>query len=323
MGTTPAGFGTSLFGNIPFYQVSAGVATQLANIMPPGGRVCAVVDSNGAADHDDPSYAAMKVPTLAAALPHARANKGDVILVAPGHTENVADATMLTNLKAGTIILGLVDPHKSYAPTFTFTATASQWAVSVADVQISGLRLVAGVAAIVKAINITGAGCRFEGNYVHLCDASYDMVIGVEVGAGAHDCHIVGNDFQGESTGESTSPVIVAAVVNRTVITRNNFYCSTAGAAKGQIQINAACLGLVIWDNTMWNGKALSTGNIEFAAAASEGVCGNNMMAQLNNGVATAQGILGNTTSLVRFFENRTNDEKNKNCFYTPAALGT
>src|SRR5665213_1588664 len=57
------------------------------------------------------------------ALASCLASRGDLILVAPGHTETIADATTLALNIAGVTIVGI--GSGSLRPTFTFTTAAT------------------------------------------------------------------------------------------------------------------------------------------------------------------------------------------------------
>src|SRR5688572_24258964 len=138
----------------------AGVDLGNVMILPTGANIV-YLRSTGPADYAPPALTGRIVPTLAAALRQCRSGRADTVLVLPGHSESVADATMLDNLVSGTRIIGY--GRGSMQPVFRWTATASQWILNDADVLIRGLRLrMEGANGVVKALAWTGADCRIE-----------------------------------------------------------------------------------------------------------------------------------------------------------------
>lgn len=128
------------------------------------------------------------------------ADRGDVILVAPGHTEAVT-ATSIALDVAGVSIIGL--GSGSLKPTLTFGATTSKITVSAANCTLQNLRITAGIGDVVTAfLHATAAqntqyidiefyatstfnfincytlgaanisdGCKWERNYLRTADA--------------------------------------------------------------------------------------------------------------------------------------------------------
>lgn len=138
--------------------------------------------------------------TIEAAINACTANKGDVILVMPGHTEAVTSTSLNVDV-AGITILGL--GSGSMKPVLTFAATSSRINVTAANCTLQNLRLTAAVGDVVTAVlHATAAqntryldiefyatstfnfincytlgaanisdGCRWERNYLRTADA--------------------------------------------------------------------------------------------------------------------------------------------------------
>lgn len=98
--------------------------------------------------------------TLDYAIGKCTANKGDVIFLMPGHAETLSTASFITCDVAGISIVGL--GNGSLRPTFTWSATASTWAVSAADVTIKNIVCLVSIDSVVKGFQITGAGCTLD-----------------------------------------------------------------------------------------------------------------------------------------------------------------
>jgi hypothetical protein len=320
MGTQNFARGAAMFADPPYMALGGGVQTDFGLVLPPGGRVAAYVRSTGPQDLDPRPLRDQLVPTLAAGLARCRAGFNDVVYVLPGHTENVTDNTMLDNLVAGTQIVGV--GRGSNKPVFIWTATAAQWILNDANVSIRGLRLrFDGANGIVKAIAVTGADCEMVGNeFVAASGAALKATIGVELAAGADRFIFDSNYVRGTATHNVTNFLLLAAVVNDVKVTRNLMIAS-ATAANGLVNVQAACLGLYIAGNQIYNTHTSSTACINVSNAASDGIICDNYCGTLNNGTATAQGIVLGAASLVKCFQNFSGDQPILSGILTPTVV--
>lgn len=98
--------------------------------------------------------------TLALAIAETVANRGDIIFIAPGHTESVSDATSLAFNKAGVTIIGL--GNGSLRGTYTLdTVATSKIVVSAADITIKNTIFIANFADVATVFSVT-TGKNFE-----------------------------------------------------------------------------------------------------------------------------------------------------------------
>lgn len=308
------------FGNIPLMGAGYGIRTQHGILLPPGGKVAAYVRSTGLQDGDDAAIADKLVTTLSSGILRARSGMGDVVLVLPGHTESVTNATMLDNLKAGTKVIGV--PLGASTPTFNWTATSSQWAISVANCFFSGLQLnVDGANGVVKAINVTGAQTTF-----HDCDfrvasgAALKATIALEVGTGADQFKLLGTRWKGTATHNVTDGVkIVAAITDFEIVGNKMEFSATAG--NGNIHITAAALNGFVAQNDLYNTHTSSTACIALDDVASDGTMSyNNVATTVGTGTAPAAAgiVLAGTNTLWRFFGNLSTPTKNTSGITVP-----
>lgn len=311
-------FGAHTFPHPDFAGYPAGVDLGTVMVMPTGGNII-YLRSSGPADYDSPALTGRIVTTLAAALRQCRAGRADTVLVLPGHSESVADATMLDNLTQGTRIIGY--GRGSIMPTFRWTATGSQWVLNDANVLIRGLRLrMEGADGVVKALAWTGADCRIEACDIEVASgAALKATIAIEIGSGATRAEIVGNRLRGSATHNVTDGILVAAAVDGVSIT-DNVGIFSATAANGNIRVSAAATNLDISRNRLFNTHTSSTACIAIGNVAATGICCDNRMATINDGTVTAQGLIQGAASLVRAFENYSCDEPIKSGVLTPAA---
>jgi hypothetical protein len=323
MATDNFAYGFTSFPDMPRVNLGAGVKTDFALMLPPQARVAAYVRSTGPQNGDPPEIGTRILRTLAAGLKQCRAGMGDVVVVLPGHTENVTDATMLTNLVAGTRIIGLGSPRQDDAPVFRWTATAAQWAIAAKNVLISGLKLrLEGANGVVKAINITAPGVTLQGNVIEVASgATAKATIAVEVGSAALDCTIQGNYFYGTATHNVTDgiKVVGATVPSRLRIIGNEMQFS-ATAANGLIHVTVAALQLSFLNNILYNTHTSSSATIAVDNVAADGVFAGNCSGVMNNGTVTAQGIVFAGTATVKCFQNFTTDEPRVSGTLTPVA---
>jgi|TARA_Y100000296_G_scaffold70264_1_gene84790 hypothetical protein len=149
---------------------------QLAQSTPflGGGQVFVVAKSAAAGREilqqvfkSDPLGNLRYYATVQAAVDECVANRGDVIYVAPGHTETVT-ATSLDLETAGITIINL--GSGALAPTYTFGAAAATIDVSAANITWIGGLLVANFLDVASAFTIGTAanfhldGAKFEDN---------------------------------------------------------------------------------------------------------------------------------------------------------------
>lgn len=311
--------GIPLFSPPPYANFPAGVDLGTVMVMPTGANII-YLRSTGPQTYDPPALTGKLVATLSAALAQCRSGLYDTVVALPGHSESVADNTMLTNLVAGTRIQGV--GRGGNMPVFRWTATGSQWVMDDADVFVSGLRLrLEGANGVVKAIAVTGADNRIEGCDIEVASgATAKATIAIEISTGAARAAIVGNRFRGTATHNVTDGVLVAAALDGVRIVDNEMIFS-ATAANGNVRTGAvACTGLVIARNLMFNTHTASTACIAIGAAASTGIIANNAMGTVNDGTVTDQGVTFGAGALMRCFLNYSCDEANKSGTLTPTA---
>ena len=110
--------------------------------------------------------------TLDYAIGKCTANRGDVIMVKPGHTETISTATALALDVAGVAVVGLGVYNSR--PTFTLdTATTAELAITAANVSLVNFVIKSNFADIVRAVSTTKAGTSLVG--IDFLDTAVDM----------------------------------------------------------------------------------------------------------------------------------------------------
>jgi hypothetical protein len=288
-------------GDFPIQSSDIPQRTLYGTLLPPFGKVVAYVRATPLNDPDQ-AIETMRVTTLSAALNRVVAGRGDIIVVLPGHTENVTVGTYLSTLAAGTKVIGV--GQGASRPTFTFTATASRWNVAAANVLFSNLILnFAGGAAVTIGIDVTGASvtfsdCEFVTSALNTSRA--DNVI--RLSAGADDFLMYRNRMRGANAANGVvDNILVNATVARTRIIENQMSLGVTVATVGLIRFAAIATDGLIADNYFSSNLATSACILDFDAAAT-GLAYNNRAAVMADQAASAGFVVGTTG--YRFCEN-------------------
>jgi hypothetical protein len=231
-------FGSFDLQNLMFQQMGAGIRTEFGTLTPPGSRVAAYVRSSGGADYDDQNIITRMYTTLNQALGQCRSGKNDIVLVLPGHTENISSADQMSNLVAGTQIIGL--GAGGSRPTFTWTAATSSFLLDVANVRLSNLILNmdpgTGTTTVAAPMTISAAGCQIAGCKIRMgTDANSKVTIGITTTAAADDLVINGCEIYGATAAECTT-MIQFVGADRLQFNNNTVSGATSSASVGVIR---------------------------------------------------------------------------------------
>lgn len=198
------------FANPPLSKtfIGAGLSTELGTWIP-AGEVVAYVHDEGPADGMHQDVAARLDLTINAALAKCRAGQNDIVVVLPGHTENVDSADDWDNLVAGTTIVGLGTGNNR--PTFTWSTATSTVLFDVANVAISNcifeMAGPSGTTALTVAdgIIVSAAGCSISNCKFHTeIDADQGAVFALRTTAAGDDLTVDCCQFYG--SGDGTLP---------------------------------------------------------------------------------------------------------------------
>lgn len=243
----------------PFYPGQWGVKGADANLgirLLPGAQVYYVQSTHANADNNndgtDPDY---PLATLAQAVTNATAGRGDLILLAPGHTESWAAAVALS--KSGLTVLGVGSGQ--LRPRITMTNVAATLTISGANVTVENVLFLVGVDALpimvdVNADDFTLRGCEFRENTA----VAQQWVTAVDInggGANAADrAKIIGCKFLSEAAGADHAIEIGAVedgIEIRDCFITGNF--AVAGVHSGSILTNLLLSGNFIRNTNAGN----------------------------------------------------------------------
>lgn len=298
---------------------ATGFATQYGGFtLDPGSEVRAYVRATQPANLS-PDMANLWVADIPSGLSRCRAGRNDVVIVLPGHTENVTSTT-LANMVAGTRLVGA--GRGSNRPNLRWTATTSQFVMNDADCVISNFILRMEGAVVVKAVAVTAADCAIMNCDIDMgSTASTNLAtIGIELGAGADRFELRNNYIHTIAGATPTQVVVVAGVCDGAIIQGNKIMAATSAVSKGVIDITAAATGLDISGNMLQNRLASSETCISAGAVACTGLVYDNYCAT-EAGTPVSDIIELNAASLLRLFQNFGTDTKNTSGLLTPAVV--
>lgn len=249
-----------------FTALGFGIRTELGTLLPPGGRIAAYVHHSGVSAFPDlyspQSQGPQVYTTLNAALNVCRSGYPDTVLVMPGHAENISAADQMSNLKAGTQIIGCGTGEGR--PTFTWTAATSTFLFDVANVSLQNCILNmdpgAGTVNVAAPITVSAAGCAILGCKVRVStDANSKTTIPITTTAAGDDLTLAGLTILGATAGEVTT-VIRAVGADRLRIYDCNITAATSAVAIGVLQfITTASTNIDIRRCMFRNNKAASS----------------------------------------------------------------
>jgi len=245
--------------------------TPFGTLLNPFGQVVAYVRATALND-DDRNVARLRVSTLAEGLKRCRAGLNDVVVVLSGHTESITTGTYLSAtgvLKSGAQIIGL--GQGTTRPTFTFSATASQFLVNQPNVHFHNLLFnFGGGAAITLAIDVTAASVTFsQCEFITSVSNTSRADIVMRLSAGADDFTFIRNRMRGNNAANGVvDNILVNATVARPKFIENHISLGVTVATVGLIRFAAIATDCLVASNYLFSRLATSSTVLDFDAAA-------------------------------------------------------
>lgn len=228
--------------------------------IPTGGKIAFVHASGAAGLSDLPpglvDQSAGFFTSVNSALATFRANRGDVVVALPGHTETISGADGWGNQVNGCRIVGL--GWGTMRPTVTLSAAASQVLLDANDVVIDNFRFIHSTTDVTLGFDVSGAGCQIHNSYIQASDGSNKFTRVLRLSSGADDFVMQNTDIVGGATA-LTDTVLVNAAVTRPIF-RNCKIIAALGTAQGMITFaTAAATNILIERCYLKNTVANST----------------------------------------------------------------
>lgn len=201
----------------------------------------------------DPDGINRYASTINSAIGYTTENRGDVILVAPGHTEDVTNGSIACDV-AGVSIIGL--GSGSMKPTLTWTATNSKINVTAADCKWKNFRFTAGIGDVVTAVlHATAAQNTVYEDIEFYATSTFNFINCYTLGAAniSDGCRWERNYLRTADTGQLA--LVITAAAHNDLKFYNN-YVVHAAAAAGLLTAGAAdLLGLDVRNNFVQTGQ--------------------------------------------------------------------
>lgn len=186
--------------------------------------------------------------TLAAAQSAARASKGDVVIIMPGHAETISAASGITLSKAGVAYIGM--GWGTQRATFTLSATASTMLISGANVTLRNVIFTCSIDEVVTAISVTGAGAIID--RVDYTETATFQLIQFLLTAATATGLIMSNCYHQQITAPATAAQWISLIgTDRAQILSNTFLLTQQNGATAAVigSVTTAPLNIVIAGN--------------------------------------------------------------------------
>lgn len=156
-----------------------------------------------AGSNNNPGTYQRPYATIDYAIGQCVANRGDIIVVMPGHTETISAAAGVAQDVAGVAVIGLGDG--SLRPTINYTATASTWTMSAANCKMINILHTGGIDAVVSPIVVSAADCMIVN--CELRDVTGQMTDGILTTAGAARLKILNHRHDGAAAAGTNAAI--------------------------------------------------------------------------------------------------------------------
>ena len=283
MSSYPSGFSAGIMiRGVPLLQTHPGKVFWVDNSAVGSGDTFRTGSDGNKGTYDAP------FATLDYAIGQCRANKGDIILLKPGHSETLTASSVAVDV-AGIAIIGL--GQGSMRPKFNATATASVFPISAANVLVHNLLFTGGVDAVVSMITVSAADVVLS--QVELRDVTGQMTTGVLTTASADRLKIVDFKFDGADAAGGAAAI---ALVGGDMIEICNFKIIGNFSVGGIDVRTTATTQLSIHDGEIWNQETTVDCCIVDTVTASTGTMGPNLFLKLTENAANiTEAITGAT----------------------------
>jgi hypothetical protein len=250
---------------------------------------------DGVAGADSTSAGTYQRPfaTIDYAIGQCVANRGDIILVMPGHTETISSATALVADVAGVAVVGL--GTGSDRPTLTFdTANTATINISAANFSFKNILFVGNFLSIASAITVGAApwctveDCEFKDTSAVL---GFLSAVTTTVTVNADHLHLINNRIHSIATTRTVSPIIVLGTMTGLTAKDNRVVCSVAHNNVSQFISHAALVmtDLVVTGNSVYcvnTDTATGAVLLSTTATTGSGMIGHNRIRALDTAAA-------------------------------------
>jgi hypothetical protein len=218
--------------------------------------LAATDDGVGGADSTSAGTYQRPFATIDYAIGQCVANRGDIILVMPGHAETISSATALVADVAGVAVVGL--GTGSDRPTLTFdTANTATINVSAANFSFKNILFIGNFLSIASAITVGAApwctveDCEFKDTSAIL---GFLSAVTTTVAVNADNLNLINNRVHSIATTRTVAPIVVLGTMTGLTAKDNRVVCSVAHNNVSQFISHAALVmtDLLVTGNTVY-----------------------------------------------------------------------
>lgn len=266
-----------------------------SSVLPEGG----IGGSNG-----NPGTYLKPFSTIDYAIGRCKADRGDIIMVMPGHAETVTSTSIAMDV-AGVVIVGLGTGTKR--PTLTFSTAAATITVSAANCAVQNILHVANFADVASYYTLTTAKdlaieeCEFR-DTSSILNALVVVTTGATANA-ADGLYFRKNRVSSLGTTAATTSIVLGAAIDRMRVSENFTVHAILNDTAALIAGGAHNMtNLQLDDNVGFRPNTSSTGGsfVSSSSTACTGVAHGNLFWQLD----ASAGIWIATGTKLGFFEN-------------------
>jgi hypothetical protein len=230
--------------------------------------------------------------TLDYAVGKCTANRGDIIMVKPGHTEVVSAAAGIVFDVAGIAIVGM--GSGSLRPKISFTtATTADIDITAANTSFYNIEFQANFADVAAAIDISGvAGISFDSCYFTEAGTDLNFVNVIDIATGASDmsftrCKFITGDAENDSHITGTNPAISGLYISDCFFTANVAQTSV----KPLIDSGSGALTNVVIKDSFFRSNIDGAKFIYSTSAANSGIISNCYFSSIDGAGAVTAGF--------------------------------
>jgi hypothetical protein len=285
MSNYPNGFANGItIRGIPVTQAHPGKVFWVSN-----ASAAALPGHKGGSNTNDGSFQA-PWSTVDYAIGQCVAGRGDIIMVKPGHTENLTAAGAIASDIAGVAIVGL--GTGSLVPTFSWTTVVgASWTVTAANCSFINMKFVANLADVMTMFDVSGAadGMSFQDCVFTDTTTNLNAVDFITLATGADDLSWVGCKVIGKSA--SNDSFITGVAHDRWYMADCQIQFDVAQTAVvGQIETSGNATNVWI-RNCFFRSNVDGALHIDFDGAANSGAISNCHFSSLDVAGAVAGAV--------------------------------
>lgn len=208
----------------------------------------------GGSDSNDGSYR-KPFSTLDGAIGKCTANRGDIIMIMPGHAENISAIASTDFDVAGIAVVGL--GSGSLTPKFSWTLAAGTIHIDAANISFYNIQFEANVADVLAGFNVDSNNLAFHHCKFTESGSTFNWIVVMNIADGVddlvmEDCTYIGNDGLNDN-------LIQAAGTHDNFIIRNNYlahYTAQTSTTEGIIEITTDANNFIIEGNKFFSASA-------------------------------------------------------------------